>query len=360
MAAVEGTEKGIDTTTDAPAANGDAAESVAAHVTVDPDAGRAAALQVNGGCDKVSDPSVRNCVNWSVTVSVPLEMAAVPLFVSVRVSTPPVPAGTEPPAVPPVGVWVAVRVIVAGAGMTIESGAEVALDVPPPVWVTVMPAELTIVCGASLAGTENGMTMTFGVPFGAIALAAVNVAVQVTVCPPPVPVDAALQLHGPCVAAAAPTVRVAGMMSVTVSCPVNAVVPPLPVRMLMVPVPPARIGSPVAPPVAMWLTVIANCAAVNSVIESVAEDVSLPGETLPLKNARVTFTLFVIVVPVALALAVTGIVTMPALGAVPAVLVAVPHVTCPPDIAQLQPVPPGVPVIVRLGSKAVVNLRASP
>jgi hypothetical protein len=64
-------------------------------------------------------PTVRKVLSWSVTVNTPPVIAALPEFLTTRLITPPEPAATEPPTVPPLGAWVEVMVIWPGIGITI-------------------------------------------------------------------------------------------------------------------------------------------------------------------------------------------------------------------------------------------------
>jgi hypothetical protein len=103
-----------------------------------------------------------------------------------------------------------------------------------------------------------------------------------------------------------------------------------------------------------------NCDPVDRGSESVAEPSTIPRTLGPEVSKSVALTVFVIVVPAALVAAITGIVSVPGVGATPGGLAAdVEHSTCCPVTEQLQSVPLGVPLILRLGSNVSLKLRDS-
>src|SRR5580700_4052096 len=98
-ASAAGTPNGIEMgASEAPAASGVEAETEAVQVTT-----CATAPQAHGACDEARAPAVRKELSWSVTVNTPAVIAALPVFLTTRVITPPEPAATGEPTVPPFG-----------------------------------------------------------------------------------------------------------------------------------------------------------------------------------------------------------------------------------------------------------------
>ena len=101
---------------------------------------------------------------------------------------------------------------------------------------------------AAFDGKLNGIVIAGSVAPAATGLAALAVAVQVTVCPLAC-VPELLHVHGPCGDERVPNVRNGVSWSVTVNVPeVIAVVPPFPAVRVSTPVPPGATDPPTVLP----------------------------------------------------------------------------------------------------------------